>query len=60
MKYTIELTEEELDFIYDRCARKLDRLEEAHLEDVPCYRLSWQVINKIYKARNKKANTGDN
>ena len=50
--YTIELTEEELDFLYDRCSRKAARLEEAHLEDIPCYRLSWQVISKIYKARN--------
>ena len=52
MKYTLELTEEELDFLYDRCSRKAARLEEAHLEDIPCYRLSWQVISKILKAKN--------
>lgn len=54
MMYTLELTEEELQFIYDRCSRKAARLEEAHLEDIPCYRLSWQVMTKIYKTRNTK------
>jgi hypothetical protein len=49
--YKLELTEEELQFIYDRCTRKIARLEEAHLEDIPCYRLSWQVLHKIYEAR---------
>jgi hypothetical protein len=34
--YNLELTEEELDFLYDRCSRKAARLEEAHLEDIPC------------------------
>ena len=52
MMYKLELTEEELDFLYDRCSRKAARLEEAHLEDLPCYRLSWQVMTKIFKARN--------
>ena len=46
-----ELTKEELDFIYTRCSRKAARLEEAHLEDIPCYYLSWQVMNKISKVR---------
>jgi hypothetical protein len=55
--YTLELTEEELDFLYDRCSRKAARLEEAHLEDIPCYRLSWQVIHKIYEARGLKNTT---
>lgn len=50
--YILDLTEEELDFLYDRCSRKATRLEEAHLKDIPCYRLSWQIITKIYKARN--------
>lgn len=50
--YTLELTEEEINFLYDRCSSKAARLEEAHLEDVPCYRLSWQVMHKIYEARN--------
>jgi hypothetical protein len=49
--YTLELTEEELDFIYDRCTRKAQRLEEANLHDLPCYRLSWQLITKIQDAR---------
>ena len=49
--YTLILTEEELQFLYDRCSRKAQRLEEAHLEDIPCYRLSWQVMRKIYEAR---------
>lgn len=52
MTYTLELTEEELNFIYERCSRKAARLEEAHLEDIPCYRLSWQVMSKIFKIRN--------
>ena len=55
--YTLELTEEELDFLYDRCSRKAARLEEAHLEDIPCYRLAWQVIHKIYEARDLKKAT---
>ena len=54
--YTLELTEEELQFIYDRCSRKAARLEEAHLEDLPCYRLSWQLIAKILEASNKIKN----
>ena len=52
MKYTLELTEEELQFIYERCSRKAQRIEEAHLEDTPCYRLSWQLMTKILEARN--------
>ena len=55
MTYTLELTEEELDFIYDRCSRKAARLEEANLKDIPCYRIAWQLIPKIFEAR--KTNT---
>ena len=55
--YTLELTEEELNFLHERCSRKAARLEEAHLEDLPCYRLSWQVIHKIYEAKNIKKAT---
>ena len=51
MTYTLELTKEELDFIYERCSRKAARLEEANLKDIPCYRLSWQVMSKIFRAR---------
>lgn len=51
--YTLELTKEELDFVYTRCSRKAARLEEAHLEDIPCYYLSWQVMNKINKVKEK-------
>lgn len=58
MTYILELTEEELEFIYDRCSRKAARLEEAHLKDIPCYRLSWQVMSKIYKARDDKTTEG--
>ncbi len=47
MMYNLELTEEELDFIYERCSRKAARIEEIHLEDTPCYRLSWQIMTKI-------------
>jgi hypothetical protein len=49
--YKLELTEEELLFLHDRCVSKLARLEEAHLEDIPCYQLSRQVLYKIYAAR---------
>ena len=45
--YKLELTEEELQFIYNRCSRKAARLEDSHLEDTPCYRLSWIIMNKI-------------
>ena len=54
MMYKLELTEEELNFLYDRCSRKAARFEEAHLEDIPCYRLSWQVMSKINKVRDAK------
>lgn len=57
MTYKLELTEEELDFIYERCSRKAARIEEAHLEDTPCYRLSWQVMSKIFNVRNIKKAT---
>lgn len=52
--FNLELTREELDFIYERCSRKAQRLEEAGLRDIPCYRLSWQVISKISNARNSQ------
>ena len=52
--YTLELTKEELDFLYDRCSRKAARLEEAHLEDIPCYHLSWQLMTKIAEVRKTK------
>ena len=62
MKYILELTEEELDFIYTRCLRKAARLEEANLKDIPCYELSWQVMSKIHKIRkkDKENNYGSN
>ena len=52
MKYTLELTEEELNFVYERCSRKAARLEEANLKDIPCYELAWQLITKISNIRN--------
>jgi hypothetical protein len=54
MAYNLELTEEELNFLYDRCSRKAQRLEEANLHDLPCYRLSWQVMSKIHDAKDRK------
>ena len=45
--HKLELTEEELQFIYDRCSRKAARLEDSNLKDTPCYRLSWAIMNKI-------------
>jgi hypothetical protein len=49
--YKLELTEEELQFIYDRCSNKAARLEEVNLKDTPCYRLAHQVMHKIYESR---------
>ena len=54
--YTLELTKEELDFVYDRCTRKAQRLEEAGLHDIPCYHLSWQLIAKIHEAKERNNN----
>lgn len=51
MLYTLELTEEELEFIYNRCSRKAARLEESHLEDTPCFRIAWQVMSKVFDAK---------
>lgn len=45
--FTLELTEEELEYVYTRCLRKATRLEEAHLTDVPCYDLAIQIMWKI-------------
>lgn len=52
--YILELTEEEIEFVYTRCLRKAMRLEESHLEDVPCYRLANQVMSKIYDSKKSK------
>jgi hypothetical protein len=52
--YTLELTKEELEFIFDRCSRKAARLEEAHLKDIPCYRLSWQIMHKIVRLQDNE------
>lgn len=49
--YNLNLTEEELLFLHDACISKIARLEEAHLEDIPRYHLSQQVLHKIYEAR---------
>ena len=47
----LELTDEELNFIYERCQRKAMRLEEAHLEDIPCYTLANRIMWKIHDIR---------
>ena len=52
----LELTEEELQFIYERCSNKAARLEDSNLEDTPCYRLSWAVMNKILNINKEKKN----
>ena len=49
--YKLELTEEELNFIYDRCSNKAARLEDSNLKDTPCYILAHQVMHKIYESR---------
>ena len=55
-KHILELTEEELNFIYDRCSNKAARLEEVNLKDTPCYRLAHQVMHKIYESRKEEDN----
>ena len=47
----LELNEEELEFVYARCQRKAMRLEEAHLEDIPCYTLANRIMWKIHDLR---------
>lgn len=47
----VELTEEELDFLIDRCFRKQVRLEEAGLTDAVCYGLSISARKKLEKIR---------
>ena len=56
----LELTEEELQFIYERCSNKAARLEDSNLEDTPCYRLSWAVMNKILNIKQEKKNKNMN
>ena len=51
MMYKLELTEEELNFIYDRCSNKAAHLEDLNLKDVPCYRIAHQVMHKIYESK---------
>jgi hypothetical protein len=50
--YLLELTEEELNFLYERCQRKAIRLEEAHLEDIPCYTHANRIMWKIHDLKN--------
>ena len=57
--YTLEVTEEELNFLYDRCVRKAARLEEANLKDIPCYELSWRLMSKISDLRKTKNTKGE-
>ena len=52
--YLLELTEEELEFVYTRCLRKAMRLEESHLEDVPCYDLANKIMWKINDLKREK------
>lgn len=47
----LDLTKEEIDFIYDRCQRKALRLEEAQLTDADCYKLAYSVMHKINKEK---------
>ncbi len=53
--YKLELTEEEMQFIYDRCSNKAARLEESNLKNTPCYRLSWIIMGKIHEAKKQVA-----
>ena len=51
LMYNLNLTEEELEFVYTRCLRKAMRLEEAHLKDIPCYELANKIMWKINDLR---------
>lgn len=57
MKYLLELTKEQLDFIYDRCFNKMMHLEDAGLKDTPCYRLSLEITHLIYEVKKEKEET---
>ena len=57
---TLELTEEELEFIYTRCLRKAMRLEEAHLKDIPCYELANKIMWKINDLRKLSKESEEN
>ena len=59
MNYKLELTEEELKFVYDRCFNKAARLEDIGLDDTPCYRIAHQVMHKIYVVETNNSNTAD-
>lgn len=52
--YKIELTEEELNFIYVACSNKAARLEDSNLKDTPCYKLAHQVMYRISKSRKEE------
>jgi hypothetical protein len=60
MNYKLELTEEEIKFIYDRCFNKANRLEEIGLDDVPYYRIAHQIMHKIYVVKNNNNFSIDN
>ena len=53
MKYLLELTEEQLNFIYDRCF-KMVYLEDAGLDDTPCHRLAMEITHLIYELKKEK------
>lgn len=54
MKYNLEVNKEQLDFIYDRCFNKMAHLEDIGLDDTPCYRISLEIMQLIYKLRKEK------
>jgi hypothetical protein len=56
--YKLELTEEELNFIYDRCSNKAAHLEDLNLKDAPCYKLSWDIMIKISRAKKESEKGG--
>ena len=49
--YKLDLTEEELNFIYDRCFNKSVHLEDLNLTDTPCYSLAVDIMFKIKKLK---------
>lgn len=60
LMYNLNLTEEELEFVYTRCLRKAIRLEEAHLKDIPCYELANKIMWKINDLRKPPTQSKEN
>ena len=54
MKLELELTEDEMKILDDYSMRKVWRLEDAGLEDVPCHKLFYYIHNTIRQTLENK------